>query len=97
MGLYHRGQLRLDDHHLRHPGAPDYLAPSVDADALGASHGLTSYAAIARYHLATVAELLGDQPRRRSELERARAEFETMGAVGWVRRIDRRLNGLPPE
>ena len=65
--------------------------------ALGASHGLTSYAAIARYHLATVAELLGDEPRRRSELERARGAFEAMGAVGWVRRIDRRLNGLSPE
>lgn len=64
--------------------------------ALAASHGITSYAAIARYHLATVAEMLGDDGRRRRELERARAAFVAMEAESWVLRVDRRLQGLPP-
>ncbi|MFN8601276.1 MAG: hypothetical protein U0842_12465 [Candidatus Binatia bacterium] len=54
--------------------------------ALGASHGLTSYAAIARYHPRLSPSFLGDQRQRPQRAWRARAEFEAMGAVGWVRR-----------
>ena len=59
--------------------------------ATAASHGLTSHAAVARHHLASVARLLGDEPRRRWELERASAAFGAMGATGWQQRIAHRL------
>jgi class 3 adenylate cyclase/tetratricopeptide (TPR) repeat protein len=60
-------------------------------------HGIVSYAAVAHYHLATVAEMLGDRQRRRRELERAHAAFAAMGAAGWLRRIERRMQGLSPQ
>ncbi|MBY0278283.1 AAA family ATPase [Candidatus Binatia bacterium] len=59
--------------------------------AIADAHGLDSYAAIARFHLASAAETLHDRPRQRDELERARAAFTAMGAIGWVRRIERCL------
>ncbi|MBM4245077.1 MAG: hypothetical protein FJ148_14890, partial [Deltaproteobacteria bacterium] len=60
---------------------------------IAAAKGSVSLAAIARHHLATVAGLLGDAPRQRRELERARAAFAAMGAHGWERRSERRLQG----
>jgi hypothetical protein len=62
---------------------------------LAERHGLASYAALAHYHLATVAGRLGDQVRRQRELERAHAAFAAMGAVGWLRRIERRMQAWP--
>jgi len=58
--------------------------------AIAATDGTVSFAAIARFHRATLAELQGDHARRTRELALARAEFVAMGANGWVERVERR-------
>lgn len=58
--------------------------------AIADSDGMVSFAALASFHLATLAELRGDQAGRARELERARRAFVAMGATGWVERVARR-------
>jgi len=60
---------------------------------LVAADGTTSYAAIAHFHAATLAELCGDEARCRLELESARKLFAAMGSTGWLEKIDLRLQG----
>jgi len=57
------------------------------------SEGASSFAAIARFHLASLANLQGARVRRDRELALARTSFVAMGATGWVERVDARLRG----
>jgi adenylate cyclase len=61
------------------------------ARALIAADGLTSFEAIARLHLATLARLQRDHIRTEVELRGARDLYAAMGATAWVRQLDARL------